>query len=1592
MSSKIFVSSNGKDNENKTKSNNNNLSKYYLSNENLIQSNCDSKLSAFSDRMKNTHKENFIHQNMFNNFLESNNSENGNNKVISSDFPLNINEVENKHFDLENFFSEVHYDKDPKSRLTIYVKDKIVNSIDYKKIFILNNKNYFILQIPFVNGKTQYFRFDYGRPCIMKNYTIEITEDILKISIIIDDKSDDKNISYLQKFHRLVCLKYFFRYFKTLQNNNIIKSFAKVYYNKKLKKNIFNLLNLFYLIKIRENINHLKTKKFVLRKSLFIKNTTLLIKKKTEFDLNFKFRFLKLNFIIYVRKAKKLKETKLTKNFNLSKSLFLFKKFHIQKLKEYTIKRMITEVNKTKLRSNHIKISGYLHDFFKKKKVYMMIKNNLVILEKKLNSSIEIYKRKVKSNFFRKLLFNNLHMKRFYYNSNNYNYANHFFLFILVRRFINMNCSEVSNKSFSTIIKNDNSVNDNDSKEAIDESHLTWDEINKSNFEIVEHEKNLISSPILRRNIAFSQNCNFKLKTGFKNYIFSSYYKNNFHYPIIKNIFQALKENWKNNKKITLKFNSIVSKKILFNKNSNLEKVRHMKIRLYKHITIQRKINWNKFKMKLNQKKLQKIIIDKTDKKIYRFYLSHNFINFVNNIFKIRKIRKYFLLKKEFLSRKLLRNFFFQFLSNLFIKRKVEKSKISIPYNDNVRPIDYLQFKKIENYDQSKCNDFNLSLNEQQHKLFTRLISRKSFLREMNQNFLNFSRSLHLRLNYYKLIINCKQEKIFIRKTQKFRDIGLHVYKKYATKLFNILFEIKIKKFLQKINLRRFFNNIKCGNKIKQLAIAVRESRLEKIKRMSFYILQQYYKSKIQKNRKKTFAEQALTSIFYKYNYENYFLRYAEILKLQKYLANKIKKYTIKQAFKSLKQNCLHKKITALGKKYLISKICMLSLILVKYKNKVDYLTHVFLIRMRKFFFRIIIRNLKKSNNSKKIYISKDEYLIYRQTSSMKNFLNKLFSSKSKNIISEKNKKIFYKKLFLLKLLKRYKKKDLQKSLRKKFYENLLYKKMISEYRQKRQNLVAYDIIRHSFKNAIIRKFLHIKLIIAQTRKLNFTLDKIFLRFKRTFLKYFLRLFKQLDKKTFIFNRIKRIRIKQFFDEINIRKQEEAFWINKEKKLKFKNFLKNFLSKILVSMLKNQKCNILKHKLTNYIFIKNFLTFRYQLKKNIKNKHIENKEQKMLNDGRSACFSKFFNCIKIKIKKNQLKEKSFIVYRKTILDIFFRLQQNQFIRSQKKIANKIKLQNILKSIYLLKFNVKNNFKKRLIKLKLETYKNKFSYLNNIQKFLVKIKKMISFKFNFRKTIINEKNQKIKLNTKKQFTSLKYNIDKYIMIDNLIKENAIKTLIKNIQSKISSKQISLNFSNNRKKKLIVNLIKIFIQKFKPKKEKFNYIKSQFNRIIAKKLLKIFIKLKNERILFTNTKGSILNMSSSNIHLNESILNYSDILKSKIKDFFVKIKKFALLKKAFNKFYDFKIPFECKIFIRKLKDLLGKFNRKKHFEYYFSIQNQLINYKFFFDRLRKSIESKKVFIYTKKRKVFDILKYNAQNEKELRVYLDEASMVN
>ena len=1495
-----------------------------------------------------------------NNYSDSlQNSENGNIKIFKSELPNYLNDTQNKKFELEKFFNEVHYNRNNQNEFIIFIKDKIVNCIDYSKIFILNNKNFFILQIPFENNKSHLFRVDYGEDCIMKNYTIELTEDILKIIINIENNSENKKILRLKKLNKIIMFKLFFKYFQKKKSNKIIYESARYYHNKKLKNKILNVLKLFYYIKIKDNVVNHKLKKLILKKTNFFAEVKNIFKIKEAYNLFFKFRFLKFNLLVLKSKISSRKEKVINK-----KNSFIEKKNYFKNFKENLIKEKFLNLLKKLLQCNHSKIAFFLSDFLTKKKLFRILKDNLIKYQEKNNFSLEIYKRKIKKKFLKNLFKIKHAMRKFYYNSSKYNYLNHFFIFLIIQKFINLTYNKISGFNFkNNKLNNLDTINEDNFPSIINDNI-----INDKNFNNTFDSNSLLES--YRKIYIFNLNSNFKLKINFKNYIFSNYYNNNFHYPIVKKIFNIIKENWKNSTRIVKNFwIIIVSKKIKFSKEKKFDKIKNTKKNLKQHITSQRKLFLNRLKIKINQKKLKKFINQETKKKIKKLLLMNNFINFLNQINRKTKLRNYFLCKQKYFDNKLLRFRFFQFLSCLYMKRKIEKKK----KHENSDSRILIQSIKQNN---KNPDDF-------EYKYYTRLISPKNYVADLNSRFYNFRKNLNLRLNYFKLIINCKREKIIKRKTLKFKENCLKIYKSYFKKIKNLLHFRKQIKFTKQKIFGRFFSVIFNRIKYKKTNFLLRENKIINSKKLSFVSLKEYYLYKKDKNKKQNYYKKILNSLYYKYYYENYFLKSAEILKSKKYLLEKLNNIQVKNVFKKLEKNSKRKKIIIMGRNYLIKNNLTLCLVMINKKNKEKNLSKIFNNKMKKYFFRLLLRSLKKLKIIKKINLKKKILVNKIKKFSFIKFVNLIYSNKARKKIKINQIEKYFKKISINRFKNFLISKNVKNKKYKKFFGKLLIKKTKCIILTKNNKIKKIQILKSSFKQNMITKHMFVMNIISKISKFNFILKKIFLKFIKGYYYSFSGFLKEKDRGSFIKNKIKTIRIKEFFKLIFSKKIYNQINNQKIKKLKLKNHLKNLLKNILQNLICSQSKKELKEKIKIFVTLKNFPKFKKNCKYNKKTNFLNSSINKFFKFKKLHHLNKFLHIIKFKIKILAIKKISLYYFKKSISEVYAKLQKNLFIKNQSKISKTLSLNYIFKNFIKLKSNIKKNSFLRLLYLKKETYKYKFQINNNFKKFFENVKKKVFYKVNYKNDSNYKKGKFFKFFDHTQ-DYLQFNINKFLEIEKIKNFNSFKIFFKKIQKKISNKNFCIDFNYNRQKNLFIAIARKFINEIKSNSSKINGLKISYFKYLKSNLLKFLIKLKNEKInISTQTENSIMR--------SYSILNYSKSTKIKIMNFFKRTKKDRFIKKSFGKFYDFKIIYECKIFLKKLIINLEKFKLEKYLSNYLKIKKKILYHKFFICRMQKQLNSKKSKYLIKKQKIFEILKNFAKNQKELKEYLQEATNI-
>ncbi len=1346
----------------------------------MLLSNCDSKLSSFTTKLRNTnielrHNLPRIKYDEIYNSESLQTSQNGNTKILKSSLTKDLDDAYNKKFNLENFFSEVYYEKENENQFTIYVKDPIVNSINYTQIFVTNSKNFFILQIPFDNGKTGLYRVDYGRDFIMHNYVIKISEDILKIIITLENNDENKRILEVRRLSKINLIKKFFKYFKARIRNKIYLNSAVTYHNKKLKRKILNLLNYFYFIKIKENVNYLKIRKFVLKRNNFIKKIRIYKNTLVTRNIHYQYMLVKLFLKIFKYKAIKLKQKIFTKNYRICMDSFRMKKFLEKKAKENVFMILKKEVNKRILYKNNYKMASFLHDFLIKKKYFNKIQSNQIKIDKNYSDAILVYKNKIKQKFFKKLLINRHHMKRFYYLSNNYNYCNFFFLFLIIQNYIKQdfikfnknnsrNINHISLTQFNTgnNIKDKNnqtlSINDNKENSPIynfndNHSNLIDDNSKEEGIHVVNNKS------VIFIHKGFYKNCEFKILTNFKNYTFSNYYNNNFHYPLIKNIFDILKQNMRKGKNVRFRYEKMISKKLLLTKEINYLQIKMTKIRLSEHNKIQRKIFWNKFKIRINQKKLIVILKEKTEEKTLRLILKNNLIRLINEINRKVKIRNYFEYKKKYISNKILKFKFFEFLSFLYMKRKIERNIQRINVNEKIYNQNVLTYSINAKDERQQMQILQSNSKNFEQNFISRLISPTNYFKDLKQRFLNFQRMLNLRLNYYKLFINCKTEKILKTKTKKFKDICLKIYYKFFERIKYSMLINRQENFKKNKYIRSVFEKIIESIRYKKRNYFIKTNLINTSKKLSFTTLKEYYIYKKNKYIKQNHFKKKLNSLYYKYYYENYFLKNAEMIKIKNYFISKLKKIKIKYAIKQLKRNSNVKKLNFLAKKYMINKYLQNSISLINLRNKEENLKILYANKIKKYFFRYFLRNIKKLKIVNKIRNKKYEAIKLFKKNSSRKLINNVCSNILKKKIIIENTELLMKKTFLLKLKEIHEKIKQRKNANKKFFNKLILKKLKIKVIRKKNDYIKYEIIKKKFDKKLLIKFLIAKNIIAKTFKFNRILKEFFDRYKKFYLDLFFQMLGENDKEIFIRNRLKKIRSREFFKNLRYLFETNSLEKKKLKKLKSKYCLKSFLNSILQNMLFKQNIIIIKDTIRRYLFCKhlNYLKANVNMHKKCKSMVIKQKEFTIRQ--KSAIFKKLIYLSKLQKKIYKIKLASSLFYKRLLNEIFTKLQKNQFIRSQKRMLEELLENKIKKNLKIFKFNVKMIKKIRLINLKIETYKYKFGGTNNKKLFFKLIKRKISSNINFNESLKNKITKVIKIDTILNISNYNINFQK-----------------------------------------------------------------------------------------------------------------------------------------------------------------------------------------------------------------------------------------
>jgi hypothetical protein len=306
-------------------------------------------------------------------------------------------------FELESFFNEVkHIDTlKENNQYCIQIRDNILLSVDYSKLHLITNNNTIVLSITFKNKETYVFRINLNFVINLAFYNFELNENLMKITLFMNDTSALSKTNYFNKFLKLLNVKSFLNKASKLSNQRMIIQSSYRLYKNRLKRKGLTGLSTFYFISIRNKINFVKFKK--IRQKIcwleFIKNYINLTKEKikgvmlkSKMPIMFYFKFI-TTLLAYKKEAK----TGLC-------SYFQNRNIIIRKIKSKRI--FINLFQKLKLNTRIAKITKHQNNiadayisFVRKRKYFGLLKNNLIRTLKTSELITQNYKNKLKLRF-----------------------------------------------------------------------------------------------------------------------------------------------------------------------------------------------------------------------------------------------------------------------------------------------------------------------------------------------------------------------------------------------------------------------------------------------------------------------------------------------------------------------------------------------------------------------------------------------------------------------------------------------------------------------------------------------------------------------------------------------------------------------------------------------------------------------------------------------------------------------------------------------------------------------------------------------------------------------------------------------------------------------------------------------------------------------------------------------------------------------------------------------------------------------------------------------------------------------------------------
>jgi hypothetical protein len=1019
-------------------------------------------------------------------------------------------------------------------------------------------------------------------------------------------------------------------------------------------------------------------------------------------------------------------------------------------------------------------------------------------------------------------------------------------------------------------------------------------------------------------------------------------YKNQFYFRPIRNFLNILKNYYFKKLIVYNNFAKIVYKKYLIRQMTK-------KNTLKRQIILSLNLKIEKYRQdvkstfdKLIHFKVESIIQNRLNDKIRKVILNKTYYIFITNIFRAIKNATERKIKSQILAKKMLRFKFFQFISSLYLKRQIDKSLsqykkvLMSPKNFKKRNVAFLQnYRKMISYD-----------------FYLRKLYRVCFLSKKFKN--NKALISDMKKNKCKQFFEFAKNKIKMKKKKK-------------------MFLFKIKKL--------FFDNVEDNLKDKKLLGCAAESRDEKLKKMSFFVLRHYSTFRKEKNKRYSYFSKKLNCMIKKYYFSNIITKPYNYGRLEILFKNRKEEHTIENIFYTLKklwhlrklkkkiQNCLKNKYLVIcnnvvkkSKKFEKKNIKVKTFI---WKLHLDHLKQV------QFF-----RNLNKENNSFK--------------SKIKNFQFWKFLRKIKSGLDcKKSKRLVKVKYFYLMILKKINF-DLDwklkvKNLSKKLYENLFYKKTKNNLKLNS----IYNKINQNYHKLLINKYFSKMSFISKFTLLSILMNRIYSIYNKLNFKHFIYQAQIFDKLKIFNNKVKKIEErfflrKLFFKSMN-NKDFKIATNNLQAKYYLKNFIKGVLNAMIDTSLEEKRKKFISLNLPKYVS-----GFKKNVIKRIKIKNEKIKQKKFYLDNLKKTFKKFKNNISSIVQENRINKVSLLLFNNKLkqnLKLF--LSKLRKILQIKNSLNKMKSKNlntILRtSLRKLKFCNLNYKKYYLKKAKIKFKSDLVLYYFNI--FLERINQIKSEKFRKEKIIKELKNKYSCLLIKKYIFRWrevnKYNITK--------KKNVLDKFLENIKLLINKRKV-YKILKEKVKTCKAYSYKIRFNSFKEKikmlldrkrlsktlKEKIKFFKIytlqiQFNKFQDNVKMLTFRHNKSK-----NLKHHIVSYKTENlkkIYFDNFYSKTKNIINSRRDTKFIKNKVYLFITSYLKNLALSKLKIKYYAKGTSLKQKIILFNIRKNFNLFMSI----------IAKLKTRMTQIKL---TKKSRVFEVIKNFYLFNKNLNKYLKEA----